>query len=358
LRDLIEHPNSGLLLDFGCADFGGPQQAALVGDWLVRRHVRGPGEFICHLHRDHERPGLYLQQRGTQLIAAHWPGTALANTHRITHGVSDEHQRQVDYIGRAGAAAGFDVRTEVRLNTAVIPDAVIYGSQINIGIEVQRSALSPPAAKARTTKARRAGVHSVWFADGREPSWFWSVASVRMNPELTWSTVPGPRGVTVVSGVRIVVPRRCREIHNSQCPNRRRGCNAWHAVHEPRLGTFVDDVAAMMPAGQMVPMVYRRFNGASYTVIVSAEDKTRYEQIVGRPADLPLPPTRSSHSDPKRSMCYAEPATIGARRAEASPAAAEVPCCARRRPDIAGQTLLLSCALCPDSPSYWRRAVA
>lgn len=358
MRDLIDHPRTGLTLDFGLSDFGGPVQAILIREWLDGPRHSTRGEFICHLHRDHERPWLYLQQRGTQLIAAHWPGTSLAGSHQITHGVSDEHKRQVDYITRAGALAGFEFDTEVRLQTAVIPDAVIYGPT-NLGIEVQRSALTPVAAKSRTTKARRAGVQSVWFADGKEPSWFWSVPSVRMNPEITWSAVPGPRGVAVVSGVRVVVPRRCQDIRNGQCPNRRYGCNAWHAVHEPRLGTFVDDLAELMPAGHLVPMVYRRLNGSSYMVIVSSEDKAKYERMVGRPADLPpVPaPRERTASAAVRSICSAEPTTVGGlARAIAQPQErrATALCCGQRPPGVRGQIVAPACALCPSSPTYWR----
>ena len=76
----------------------------------------------------------------------------LADSHEIVHGVSDEHRRQVDYVEGAGQSAGFEVKREVALATRVRSDAVIFGSQVQMGVEVQRSGLTATAAKARATR--------------------------------------------------------------------------------------------------------------------------------------------------------------------------------------------------------------
>jgi hypothetical protein len=213
MRSLVIHPRSGLTLDFEAPDFGGPDQDAVVADWLARRAAgRTPltveGEFVCYLHRNYERPALYLRKDHGQIIAAHWPGSSLAGSHEITHGISDEHRRQVDYLQRAGEAEGFTVETEVHLETRVIPDAVVYGPQLNMGVEVQRSKLTAAKAKARTTQARRGDVLPVWFADSQAaPRWFEQVPGVRMNPGTSWAALPPARSVTLVGGVREIVPR-------------------------------------------------------------------------------------------------------------------------------------------------------
>lgn len=313
MRDLIEHRGSGLMLDFAEDDFGGPEQSEIVREWRENRHHASPGTFVCYRHRDYERPWLYLQQRGGQLIAAHWPRSGLPE-HRITHGVSDEHRRQVEYLQNAGEAAGFEVRTEVALPTRVRSDAVIYGPIANLGVEVQRSALTAAAAKRRTTQARRAGVEPVWFADsGSVPSWNWKVPSIRMNPEVPWDVVPSRRSVTVVSGVRIIVPLRCQDIppDRNSCPRRRYRCNAWHAIHEPRLGIVVDDVAARFPAGELVPMSYRTFTRGDYILLVSPADKAQYEEIAGRSGDVPLRQPRQRLLQAGRVECAAPTATVG-----------------------------------------------
>jgi hypothetical protein len=293
MRDLVIHAPTGLLLDFVKEDFGGSDQAAYIADWHLRRRAgRSPlvveGELVCHRHRNHERPWLYLREHHGLLIAAHWSGTALADSHEIHHGVSDEHKRQVEYIHDAGKAAGFDVRTEVKLPTNVRPDAVIYGPR-QIGIEVQRSRLTPAAAKGRTTKAHRAGVESLWFSDrpSNPPSWFEMVPSVAMM-EFAWDTLPKARSVTVTS-VKRIVSRRCQEIYNGQCPERRYGCNRQHPTHEPRREVLVDDVAEWAPRGVLVPMVFRPFKGGEQVLIVASGDKSLYEAMVGHSADLAFP---------------------------------------------------------------------
>jgi hypothetical protein len=293
-------------LDFAEDDFGGPEQAAVIDDWRTWRLHRNArqGEFICHRHRNHEKPWLYLQQRDALIVACHWPGTALAGTHEIAHGVSPEHRRQVEYEVRAAERVGWSAATEVRIPGAR-PDAVIYGPEIHMGVEAQRSTLGAPKAKARTTIARRAGIEPVWFAATRErPSWLWQVPGVRLNPDVSWRTLPPPRTVTV-AGARIVVARRCRNISDNTCPRRRYGCNEWHALAEPRRETFADDLAEQVPAGLLVPMLYRTLSGRTrYIFIVSKNDKARYEAVVGHSADVPLARRESkSRGGPDRIEC-------------------------------------------------------
>lgn len=291
MRDLVVHPESGLTLDFAEDDFGGPEQAAVIESWLAGWRPQ-PRDLICYQHRNHEHPGLYLQQRGDLLIAAHWPGSKLAGTHEIRHGPSDEHKRQVEYIQVAGVAAGLKVETEVPLRSAgrivARADAVIYGPRVQMSVEVQRSALSRTVAKGRTTKARRAGLQPVWFADSQSnPGWFGHVPGVRMNPEVPWDTLPSRRSVQVVSGVPAIIGRRCRNMRNSVCPDRPYGCNRWHPDYEPR-AILVDELAELVPAGELVTMLFRVPSGREHVFIVSPNDKSRYEAITGRSADVPL----------------------------------------------------------------------
>jgi len=296
------------MLDFADPDFGGAEQQAIIAEWHERRRAgRKPlvdeGEFICDFHRNRERSSLFLQLRGPLLIAAHWHNSGLDN-HEIVHGVSDQHRRQVDYLQRAGEGAGFEVKREVALATRVRSDAVIYGSKVQMGVEVQRSGLTAAAAKARTTKARHAGVEPVWFSDSRsDPRWLGYVPGVRMNPEVPWDTLPGQRSVTIVSGVRVLVPKQCQDIRNGQCPKRRYGCNDWHPDHEPRRNTFADDLAELIPAGELVPMAFRTFSGRAQVLIFSEKDRALYESMVGPTANVQA---RQSTLDPVRERDRAE----------------------------------------------------
>lgn len=120
---------------------------------IVRAH-RGKstmGMFRCEVNAG----SLYAQIRKGTPTLCHWPQTA-HNDCRYAFGMSDEHRRQQEYWAEAGRRAGFETDLEVTTGKGTRIDVVIRGPQL-VGIEVQRSYLSPPAAKARTTKSFRAG---------------------------------------------------------------------------------------------------------------------------------------------------------------------------------------------------------
>jgi hypothetical protein len=298
MRDLVEHPSTGLTIDFSKADFGGLGQAAVVDDWRARRaagrsgRLAGPGEFVCHLHRDHENPWMYLRmdEDTGRVAAVHWPGSDL-EAHRIVHAPSPQHGYQAEYLGNAAEAVGHQVAMEEYLPTGVKPDLLISGPRATMSAEVQRSRIGIPTAKRRTTQALLAGATPTWFTDTRaNPKWLGHVPGVRFNPEIPWDTVPHPRTVSV-AGVRHIVERNCRKWPGSPCPRHSRGCNAWHPDHAPQRGVFADDLAELVPAGELVPMEFKTFGGRKLTLIVFAESKARYEAMVGHSADLTLNPT-------------------------------------------------------------------
>jgi hypothetical protein len=49
---------------------------------------------------------------------------------------------------------------------------------------------------------------------------------------------------------------------------------------------FADDLAELVPVGELVPMEFKTFGGRKLVLIVFADSKTRYEALVGHPADL------------------------------------------------------------------------
>ena len=105
----------------------------------------------------------------------------------------------------------------------------------------------------------------------------------------------------------MLVPKRCQDIRNGQCPRRRYGCNQWHPDHEPRPETFVDDLAELVPAGELVPILYLTLSGRAQVPIFSKPDKARYELIVEAPADVPLrQPPRERLGQGDRIDCTAD----------------------------------------------------
>jgi hypothetical protein len=46
MRSLVLHPATGLVLDFEAEDFGGPDQEAIITDWLTRRTTGRSGRLV------------------------------------------------------------------------------------------------------------------------------------------------------------------------------------------------------------------------------------------------------------------------------------------------------------------------
>jgi hypothetical protein len=51
---------------------------------------------------------------------------------------------------------------------------------------------------------------------------------------------------------------------------------------------FADALAELVPVGELVPMQFKTFDGRRQVLIVPAEGKALYEDMVGHPADLPV----------------------------------------------------------------------
>lgn len=308
MRDCILHVPSGVMLDFAQPDFGHPAAPEIIDQWRRAGHHAKKGEFKCWRHRNHQHPWLCLRERDGVLIAAHWPGSGLHDAYR--HGMSDEHKRQTEYIARAADDAGYRTQLEYALPTGVRLDAAIFGPSVT-GVEVQRTAATRRAVVARTTKAQRAGVTSLWFKDGQgQPRWFFAVPSVGMSLG-SWARLPDRGSVAVASGVRVIQARRCRDIRHGICPNRFKGCSRFHPVHEPRLGLVVDDIAALVPAGKLVPMrwQYHRPGQTDAILLVTPADQARYEELTGHPAESTLSPGPRRPQGRERIECRADAGT-------------------------------------------------
>ena len=249
---------------------------------------------------------VYLREVRGAIYASHFDGTA-CSSHSPSL-MSDEHKRQVEYVVRAGEAAGYSVQTEVSLGTGVRPDVVVRGTH-SVAIEVQRSALSKHQAVTRTAKAVEAGMlTSAWISDRDYPNdmprWFQSVPSIGMNKQL-WDAVPPARGVTAL-GLREIHAVRCALPDFPRCPiTKRRPCGRMHVKHEPWAGVTLDAVAEMAPERGIVPVNW--FD--QYTLLVSPKSRALYEGVTGRSAQW-LPQVRTAAFRKRRLIECAKPAEM------------------------------------------------
>jgi hypothetical protein len=70
---------------------------------------------------------------------------------------------------------------------------------------------------------------------------------------------------------------------------------------------WADELPAYIPAGKLIPMVFRTFTGREQVLIVRPDDKERYEVMSGRSADLPPTlPAGMWAGQGKRVECFAD----------------------------------------------------
>lgn len=299
MRREIRYVPDDIVLDLAEADLGHPD-----GLDILERHYRQSEHpdlgfnganpaFVCLAHEGGTNPGLFLKNLDGAWWAWHYEKGACRN-HRLPARMSDEHKQQTEYWARAAEGAGWRVELEHALPTGTRPDAFIHGP-VKVGVEVQRSSMTASRALARTARAATAGVTDVWFS-GRAgaPRWAWRVPAVLPRElgidagreDFGWKTLP-PRRAVAAAGIGVLRTLKCTPANFGRCPYGRNWCGRYHPRPAPWGGLAVDDVAAKLPAGEMVPLRFwgvtmlagRRRRDAVF--LVSPGDFDRYEEVTG-----------------------------------------------------------------------------
>jgi len=298
VRKEILYVPEKVVLDLSLPDLGNPDGLA-----ILQRHYRQSQRpclgfskarpaFVCLAHEGGTNPGLYLKKIDGQWWAVHYE-SGECRDQRLPAPMSDEHKRQTEYWARAAKDAGWQVDLEHSLSTGTRPDALIHGP-VMTGVEVQRYAMTASSAVTRTAKAASANVTDVWYSgQSGSPHWAWRVPTVlprelgidRPIDTEMWATMPPRRAVTA-AGLRVLRTVKCSVGNIDRCPYGRNWCGRHHPRPEPWGGLTVDDVAAKMPAGEIVPL---RFWGVTMlgsrrrdaVFLVSTRDFAQYEEMTG-----------------------------------------------------------------------------
>jgi hypothetical protein len=265
---------------------------------------RGDRILLCQQRtgKDSDGAEMFVRLRNNRYFAVHFAGGECTQTHEIAR-ESDEHRRQKDYWQRAAEDAGYRASQEFRTGAGTILDVAIDGPR-RTGIEVQHSALETRLAKTRTTKSFRAGWLPVWFLDSdHAPPWFHTVPALNCN-RLSWSSLPPRRSATAVGATKFIA-RACTALNFGTCPTggRKRPkppCGQNHPQRVPWEGLTVDDAAAMIPAGEIMPM--RDMHGNVH--LVDHENLKRYQDLTGLSGDY-LPSRSRTRGRPalRSSVC-------------------------------------------------------
>lgn len=221
---------------------------------------------------------MYVKRsRNGTFFGSHFPGEGHGD-HPITR-ETIEHRRQKDYWARAAKACGLDAATEVRVPGGVL-DVAITGGAVATDVEVQRVEVKTATVTRRTRVYSKAGFLPVWFNDrGARPLWLKAVPALGCTPRPWDAEMPQPRsvGATGLGVLRVV---RCQVSEfGGRCPEtRRKPCGQWHPLVEAgKPGLTIDDVAGMIPAGEIVPLQSWYEN----VFLVSKADFVRFQEITG-----------------------------------------------------------------------------
>lgn len=219
---------------------------------------------------------LYVTRRDGEYVAEHFVEHSHGR-HRVAR-ESDEHLWQKEYWFRAAQDSGHTAARSFRTGTGTVLDVAIKGDQ-RTGVDIQRSNISPKRAVNRTLKSYRAGWLSVWFADSdRSPRWLHHVPSVRCNP-MRWDHLLA-RGEARVAGLRVIKPLECTVGAFNGCPaGAGNACRRFHPKFLPWHQMTVDDLAAMVPDDQVVPLQTEK----GHVFLVPPSSQKLYYELTGVP---------------------------------------------------------------------------
>jgi hypothetical protein len=215
-----------------------------------------------------------------RFVAAHFPGGGHQGGHPISPETS-EHRRQKDYWARAAADSGLSASTEVCVKGAGLLDVVITGGAVLTDVEVQHSAEAEAEIKRRTTRYHKAGYLPVWFNDaGARPTWLRGVPAVGCGG-VRWDKILPARRTVTAEGIGALREIRCQvgafgRVFEGRCPmTGGRPCGRIHPEVTAGKRRLIDDVASMVPAGELVPLTYFDRN----VFLTRLADFTRYQEM-------------------------------------------------------------------------------
>lgn len=222
--------------------------------------------------------GIYIQHGRVsrdQLFGYHHHAGNCAETLVIRKSsMSDEHKREAEYHARAAEQAGHVADLEVSTTGNTRVDVVVDG---RVGFEIQRSALSKPAAVDRTARSVRAGLGTVaWFTDkSTSPPWVGHVPGYRtLVPVTAWQVLPLP-GTVSAAGLQVVEAVRCGT--RGPCLHRQRNCGRFVPAVGAWGGLRVDDVVTGLAEDAIKPVRLGK-----YVRLMSADSVALYEELTGR----------------------------------------------------------------------------
>ncbi len=201
-----------------------------------------PADPVLTCLGNHEPMYVWRHESGRYFVKHYAHGNPDGHIHRALGTMSPEHRRQAEYSQRAAAAYGFDARLEVPTGNGTRLDVGVFADLGNVGFEIQRSQLTIPQAKLRTTRSFEAGFPTAWVTDREhDPAWADRVPTARLTTRGGWDThLPAPNTAYVA------ISTFTHERDGSKK-------SGWRYVRTPK-AVLLDELAYLMPAGEIVPV--------------------------------------------------------------------------------------------------------
>jgi hypothetical protein len=201
-----------------------------------------PADPVLTCLGNHEPMYVWRHESGRYFVKHYAHGNPDGHIHRALGTMSPEHRRQAEYSQRAAAAYGFDARLEVPTGNGTRLDVGVFAASNNVGFEIQRSQLTIPQAKLRTSRSFEAGFPTAWVTDREhDPAWADRVPTARLTTRGGWDVcLPAPNTAYVA------ISTFSRERDNTRP-------SGWWYRREPK-AVLLDELAYLMPAGEIVPV--------------------------------------------------------------------------------------------------------
>lgn len=210
---------------------------------------------------------------------------------------SPTHKALKERIATAAERAGFtadieDVAPHGRRRT----DVLIHGeNRLLLGCEAQVAYATAESVRKRSQIAREDGITPMWTTNDNNAPLIDQAPWTRID-NLPRELIQTGGALLVRGGVKTLEMLRCDQ-RGTPCPDRRKGCTAWHGHWAPTHRLQLDDAIVKAAARELVPLEISRGRRGSFWMWVTPADRDTYLDSIGNTLGANRNPNRADSAD-------------------------------------------------------------
>ena len=210
---------------------------------------------------------------------------------------SPTHKALKERIATAAERAGFaadveDVASHGRRRT----DVLVHGENgLLLGCEAQIAYATAEAVRKRSKIAREDGITPLWTTNDNNAPLIDQAPWTRID-NLPRELIQTGGALLVRGGVKTLEMLRCDQ-RGTPCPDRRKGCTAWHGHWAPARGLQLDDAIVKAAGQELVPLEISRGRRGSFWMWVTPDDRDTYLDSIDTAPMAGRNPTRAASAD-------------------------------------------------------------